>query len=77
MGLMDDIKSVSMSAGCKVATWIAGLDKSYRAEVLEALASDFPSRTIWRVIVAREGMVFSESVFSRHRKGECGCGIQG
>lgn len=76
MGLMDDLQAVANAPGCKVARWLNTLDSKYRAEVLEAVASEYPSKTIWRVIVNRDGIVFSESVFARHRKGECGCGIQ-
>jgi hypothetical protein len=77
MGFMDDLRATSRNGECKVARWLDTLDKNYRAEVVEAVGSEYPSKTIWRVIVNRDGMVFSESVFARHRKGECGCGLQG
>jgi len=77
MPLMDDLRAISRNGECKVARWLGTLEPGYRDEVVEAVGSDYPSRTIWRVIVNRDGMVFSESVFARHRKGECGCGLQG
>lgn len=77
MSFMDDLRAISRSSECKVARWLDTLKPDYRAEVVEAVRSEYPSKTIWRVIVNRDGMVFSESVFARHRKGECGCGLQG
>ncbi len=73
MGFMDDLKAVSGVEPCKVGRWLETIDDLYRAEVLQACEEGFPSKTIWRVIVNREGQVFSDSVFLRHRKGECGC----
>ena len=76
MGFLDDVRDLTDSQ-CKVARWLNTLDDEYRSEVLEAIGAGYPAKTIWRVIVNREGMVFSESVFARHRKGECGCELQG
>ena len=75
MGFMDDLKAVSEQERCKVGRWLDTIDETYRAEVEQACEEGFPSRVIWRVIVQRDGMLFSESVFLRHRKGECGCGF--
>ncbi len=76
MGFLDDLNKQA-GGSCKVARWLKEIDPKYRAEIEQAMAGDFPSRIMWRVIVQRDGLVFSDSVFARHRKGECSCGLQG
>ncbi len=76
MGFIDDLRVMSQQERCKVGRWLDTLDETYRGEVEQAIVEQFPSKTMWRVIVNRDGIVFSESVFARHVKGECSCGIQ-
>jgi len=76
MKFLEELNALSVESKCKVQRWFDSLDSDYVGEIKDAMAEGFPSKTIWRVIVNREGMIFSESVFARHRKGECGCGIQ-
>ncbi len=77
MGFLDDLQQFASRNPCKVARWLDTIDDDYRKEIGQAVAEKFPSKTIWRVIVQREGIVFSDNVFARHVKGECSCGIQG
>lgn len=76
MGFLDDLRAISEQERCKVGRWLDTLATEYREEVEQAIVERFPSKTMWRVIVNRDGIVFSESVFARHVKGECSCGIQ-
>ena len=77
MSFMDELQALTNQGQCKVSRWLNKQTDTYRTEILLAIASGYASKTIWQVIVNRDGMVFSESVFARHRKGECCCGIQG
>lgn len=76
MGFLDDLNSEMAGRICKIQRWLDTLEGEYGDEVREAVNGDYPSKTVWRVIVQREGVIFSESAFARHKKGECSCGIQ-
>lgn len=75
-GFLEQLQAeVAATPKCKVQRWLDSIKADYRNEILDACAGDYPSSSIWRVIVAREGLIFSQSVFARHRKGLCTCGI--
>lgn len=76
MGLLDDLRQATENNRCKVQRWLDTLSEQDRKELDDAFTEGYPAKTIWRVIVKREGPIFSDSVFGRHYRGECGCGIQ-
>ena len=78
MGLLEDVAAAAYpTQDCKMGRWLAEQTPKYRAEIEEALASDFASNTIWRVLTKKHGSVMSASVFVKHREGRCCCGVQG
>lgn len=78
MGLLDDIAAAAKPVQyCKTGRWLADQTPKYRAEIEDALASDYSTNTIWRVLTAKHGQVMSASVFAKHRERRCCCGIQG
>lgn len=74
MGLIEDIAAISKSSQpCKFGRWLAEQDPKYQVEVQEALAAEFPTNIIWRVLIGKHGQFCSASVFARHRSRGCGC----
>lgn len=74
MGLLDEIASANHGiTACKFARWLEGQDKKYQAELADALNSEFPTNTIWRVLVTKHGHFISAQAFSKHRLKRCAC----
>ena len=74
MGLLDEIATANHGIGaCKFGRWFEEQDKKYQAEIAEALSSEFPTNTIWRVLVGKHGHFVSAQAFSKHRHRRCAC----
>jgi hypothetical protein len=74
MGLLDEIATANQGVtACKFGRWFQEQDKKYQAELADALNSDFPTNTIWRVLVAKHGHFVSANVFAKHRMRGCAC----
>lgn len=77
MNLLEEIAAASAPIQeCKMGRWLTEQTPEYQAEIREALASDFASNTIWRVLTAKHGVVVSASVFVKHRERRCCCVVQ-
>jgi hypothetical protein len=74
MGLLDEIATANQGiAACKFGRWFEEQDKKYQAELADALSSDFPTNTIWRVLINKHGRFVSAQAFSKHRQQRCAC----
>lgn len=74
MGLFEEIVSATQKIDiCKFAKWLQEQKPDYQKEILDVLASDFPTHTIWRVLSDRHSRFASSDVLARHRSGKCCC----
>lgn len=74
MGLLDEIAAATQNITvCKFGRWLEEQDTKYQAELADALSSEFPTNTIWRVLVSKHGNFVSASVLAKHRTRGCSC----
>lgn len=77
MAFLDELAAATNPVQvCKMGRFLAEQTSKYRAEVEEALASEFASNTIWRVLTSKHGNVVSASVLAKHRERRCCCVVQ-
>ena len=74
MGLLDEIATATQGiTACKFGRWLEEQDSKYQAELADALSSEFPTNTIWRVLINKHGRFVSAQAFSKHRQQRCSC----
>jgi hypothetical protein len=74
MGLLDEIATVNQGVTvCKFGRWFEVQDPKYQAELADALNSEFPTNTIWRVLISKHGRFVSAQAFAKHRHQRCAC----